>query len=108
MSEHVVCERRIDRVEKKAAAANRENEALRAEVRKLRHANFILQRNLEGLPASGYKVRYEKLVETIGIIREMARADVNGIPDGAPKTLEPWLGPAWARKRSASETEADA
>lgn len=87
-----------DRAERKAAAANRENEALRAEVRKLRHANFILRGNYNALPDAGYKVRYEKAAEAIRIAREVLIADVTGIPEAAPTTLEPWLGPDWARR----------
>lgn len=87
-----------DRAEKKAAAANIENEALRRDIRALRLANFILQRNLEGQQSAGYKQRFEKLTETIGLIRELARADVNGLPESFPSTLEPWVPPSWAER----------
>ena len=89
-----------DRAERKAAAANRENEALRAEVRKLRHANFILQGNLEAQPSAGYKARYHKVAESIRIAREVLTAEVTGIPEEPPVTLEPWLGPRWARVKT--------
>lgn len=89
--------RRLDRSDKKAAAANKECEALRREVRTMRHANFILQHNIDATPAAGYKVRYEKVVEALQIIREVAAVEANGIPHETPTTLEPWLGPHWAR-----------
>ena len=89
--------RRIAREEKKSAAANKENEALRSEVRTLRHANFILRRNAENSTEGNYRTRYEKLEEVMKIVRELSLAGVNGIPNTPPKTLEPWLGPSWAR-----------
>lgn len=105
MSEHPepLWRRQVERAEKKSAAANRENEALRREVRRLRHENFALRHNLEGLEASGYKVRFEKLVTQIGMIRELATTEVTGLPYDGPKTLEPWKAPGWAKKEAPSE-----
>ena len=90
-------ENRNRRLERRAAAANTENEALRREIRDLRMKNFILGQNVDMLPAAGYKARYEKLRDAMQFIRELARTEVNGIPDTPPVTLEPWVAPAWAR-----------
>lgn len=91
---------RIERAEKKAAAANTENEALRREVRTLRYSNFILSRNAENSTEGNYRNRYEKLEEAMKIIRELARTEVNGIPYTPPQTLEPWSVPYWARDKA--------
>lgn len=82
---------------KRAAASNKENEALRREIRSLRLSNFILRRNAENTTEGNYRSRYEKLEEVMKFIRELARTEVNGIPDLPPKTLEPWRPPAWSR-----------
>jgi hypothetical protein len=90
---------RLEREYKKSAAANKECEALRREVRKLRMSNFILKSNAENTTEGNYRTRYEKLEESMQIIRAVLRESVNGIPEQPPKTLEPWLGPSWARKK---------
>lgn len=93
--------RRVDREHKRAAAANIEAEALRREVRTMRLANFILKMNIDNAQGSQWRVRYEKVAEALQIIREVAGVEANGIPDATPTTLEPWLGPRWARPRPA-------
>lgn len=90
-------ERRITREEKKSAAANLECEALRREVRTLRHANFILRRNAENTTEGNYLTRYKKLEEVMMMIRELARTEVNGIPHSKPTTIEKWVDPFWAQ-----------
>lgn len=97
MNENVLKAQR-DRAEKKAAAANDENVRLRAEVRKLRMKNYTLQRFLDDPSMqSGYKQRYENLYEAVKMARDMLSPVLNGLPDEAPKTLEPPHPPQWAR-----------
>lgn len=88
-----------ERYRKKAAAANDENARLRAEIRSLRHANFMLQRYVDN-PASqaGYKRRYEQLAESVRMAKDILTTELNGLPVEEPKTLEEWRAPAWARK----------
>ena len=90
--------RRLDRAEKKSAAANKENERLRAEVRSLRFKNYTLQRYLDD-PASqsGYFHRYEVLHEAVLMARDMLTPVLNGLPVDQPTTLEPPRPPDWAR-----------
>jgi hypothetical protein len=90
-------DKRLERAEKKAAAANLECESLRREVAKLRHANYILQSNFANNP-DNYHNRYDKLAECMQMIRQLAATEVNGLPVATPKSLQPWLGPSWARK----------
>lgn len=98
--------KRRDRAEKKAAAANKENDRLRAEIRQMRLKNFTLQRYLDD-PASqsGYLRRYEALYEAVAMARDMLNPVLNGLPPEAPKTLEPARPPMWARVRFTEHTD---
>lgn len=97
MNEDALIARR-DRAEKKAAAANRENEKLRAEVRQLRLKNYTLQRFLDDPSSqSGYLRRYEALYEAVSMARDMLAPVLNGLPMEKPTTLEPPRPPEWAR-----------
>lgn len=92
-------DKRIERLEKKAAASNIENEALRKEVRRLRARNHILTRTAENDRALlGYKVRYERVNETLDLVRELLHESVIGLPEYyLPKTIDP--DPAiWIRR----------
>ena len=84
--------------QRKAATANRENEALRAEIRKLRQQNFVLQSYLDN-PSSqaGYRRRYEKLEEALRMARDVLDVTLNGLPDAVAATIEPARAPSWAR-----------
>jgi hypothetical protein len=85
--------------QKRAAAANDENARLRAEIRSLRHANFMLQRYIDN-PGSqaGYKRRYEELLASVHMAKDILVTELNGLPQQPPTTLEEWRPPAWARK----------
>lgn len=97
-------ERQRDRAEKKAAAANRENEALRREIRTMRVANYTLNRSLDPGIQRGYIRRYEAAHEALMLIAEIIRTTpANGLEPPAPKSLEPWRGPHWARQASSSQ-----
>ena len=87
------------RAEKRASAANDENARLRAEIRRLRHANFMLQRYADS-PGSqaGYKRRYEELLASVHMAKDILLTELNGLAQESPKTLEEWHPPAWARK----------
>lgn len=78
---------RIKREGRKSAAANRENEALRAEVRKVRFQKQIEQRDAVN---GGYVQRYERVMETFGMIRDLLDTTVlHGLPVPVSTTLEP-------------------
>ena len=83
----------------KAAAANRENDRLREEIRTLRLANFALQQYIDN-PKSGlsYKRRYEQLLQVARQARDLLAGDRHtGLPEEEPKTLEKFSPPQWAR-----------
>lgn len=89
---------RTDFERRKSAAANRENEALRAEIRKLRNANFTLQHYVDS-PASqmGYKRRYEELLEAVTHVKDLLNVVGNGLVKEPPVTMEPPTVPTWSR-----------
>lgn len=87
-----------NRAEKKAAAANKENARLRAELRVMRHKNYTLQMYLDNPSSqSGYLKRYEALYEAVKIARDMLDPVLNGLPVEPPTTLEAPRPPLWAR-----------
>lgn len=76
--------------ERKAAVTNRENDALKREIRNLRHTNFIQKQYLEDPVAqTGYKHRYERLQETHRMLWEILDTQQYGYPLDPPTTLEP-------------------
>ncbi len=94
--------KRIEREQKKSAAANKENAALRVEARKLRHANFLLKNNLDRMHENTYVHRYDVLAEAVRVAREALSVEVNGLPEETSKTLEPWTGP-WYMKKNGNQ-----
>ncbi len=87
-----------ERAEKKAAAANKENARLRAEIRAMRHKNYTLQMYLDNPSSqSGYLKRYEALYEAVKVARDMLDPVLNGLPVETPATLEAPRPPVWAR-----------
>jgi chromosome segregation ATPase len=85
--------------QRRAAAANDENARLRSEIRRLRHANFMLQRYADS-PGSqaGYKRRYEELLASVHMAKDILVTELNGLPLQEPTTIEDWKPPKWARK----------
>lgn len=90
---------RAEREHQRVAAANRENAALRQQIRELRQANFMLQRYIDS-PSSqaGYKRRYEQLLASVHMAKDILVTELNGLPVEEPKTMEDWKPPKWARK----------
>jgi hypothetical protein len=78
---------------RKAAAANKENEALRRELVQARVDKAIMTGYLENTSSqAGYRVRYEKLRDKLSLIRQLADPEVNGIPYEDPKLPLPAFG----------------
>lgn len=96
-------ERRLRAEHKKSAATNRENERLRKEIRTMRVANYTLNRSLDPGIQQGYIRRYEAAREALSLISEIiSTTQGHGLEVGPPTTLEPWLGPHWARTTAAN------
>lgn len=89
----------LRRAQKRSSAANTENARLRAEIRSLRQSNFMLQRYVDS-PSSqaGYKRRYEALLESVHMAKDILLTELNGLPPAPPQTIEDWQPPKWARK----------
>lgn len=84
--------------QRRAAAANTENEKLRAEIRKLRQQNFALQRYIDNPgDQAAYKRRYHELLEAVQMVKDLLKVVGNGLEPEPPTTLEPPRVPVWAR-----------